>query len=110
MFVLKQKGQCEWGRDRERIPSLLCAISSEPDAGLQLTKQMVGTKSGTLEPLRPTQEPRPCVLSAGNDAELQEARGHGTGDWPGRRVGPDPEQLPRLEECRWDSDLLDLEL
>ena len=68
------------------------------------------TKSGTLEPLRPTQEPRPCFLSAGNDAELQEARGHGTGDWPGRQVGPDPEQLHRLEECRRDSDLLDLEL
>ena len=32
----ERKRKCDWGRERERIPSRLCATSTEPEAGLEL--------------------------------------------------------------------------
>ena len=39
-FERERKCVCEQrrGRERERIPSRLCTVSAEPDAGLKLTK------------------------------------------------------------------------
>ena len=41
MLVRVGEGQRE--RDRERIPSRLCAVSMEPDVGLELTNPKIMT-------------------------------------------------------------------
>ena len=36
-------GRAERARDRERIPSRLCTVSSKPEAGLELTNHEIMT-------------------------------------------------------------------
>ena len=75
LFIFETERDCEGGRrgrerGRQRIPSRLCAVSAEPNVGLEFTSHEImtwaKTKSETLNQLSHPGTPRNRPLTIGN--------------------------------------------